>query len=73
LLGLELRGPCLLALYEEVAQVERWGVIGEGFEDLEGGGGLALGVPLGLKLFVAVEVLAELEELTVLCGGEVGR
>jgi hypothetical protein len=55
-------------LRKKVAQIQRWGVVGESLENLEGECGLALRVPHSLEFFVAVEILAELEELTVLRG-----
>jgi hypothetical protein len=63
----------LLPLRQQVSQVERWGVFGKVFEDFKAEGGFAMSVPLRLEFFVAMKALAELEELAVLCGVQIGE
>src|SRR5580704_12042524 len=65
--------PGVLALFEQIAKVEGGGILGDGLEDFEGEGLLAVLVPSGLQIVVAVEMLTELEVLAVLGGGQVGR
>jgi hypothetical protein len=63
----------LFALNEEVAKQKRGGVVGESRKNGELEGQLTVAVPFGLKLLVAVEMLAELEELAVSHGVKIGR
>jgi hypothetical protein len=66
-----LRSEGPFSLGEKIAQIEFGRVVGEDFENLEGEGRFALLVPRTLQILVAVQTLPQLEELTVLGGGEV--